>query len=386
MKNLWPWLVLLILGFIFIFMIPRQYRVRATLLPTESKSAEMGGFMSNPLINGFLGGNPTKGSTEAIIAVLKSESVAHGVLDYDDILAKLLSPAEAAEKKTDPNRWTRLLRPKALGQLSNMTRVLLDPQGPIVLTITAETSDLGVEISRAYISKLKEALAAQTLTMAQKKRQFIQELLIERKNELQLVRQRLLNFDREGNILKLSPNMVRVMEDLSEIVQKESTIELYKRFISKHFPDRKEEIQALLQQEQKLLRNKQQIANTLNQSVSDLGSTETLRPSGRIPVVALEFQMMSIEKTVLEEVVAMLNRELEQARIDEAKEALSFQVLDEPLPKDIPDYPSRRQLVMIWSFLVGMALLVYILRGEKIRTTLNRGRQDFVKNWRKFIN
>ena len=79
-------------------------------------------------------------------------------------------------------------------------------------------------------------------------------------------------------------------------------------------------------------------------------------PTGRVPEVGLEFQRKLREVTYHNTLFALLSKEYEAARIDEAKSAPLIQVIDHAVPPDRKSGPPRVLLTLgagFFGFIVG---------------------------------
>ena len=98
-------------------------------------------------------------------------------------------------------------------------------------------------------------------------------------------------------------------------------------------------------------------------------------PTGRVPAASIEYLQATRELKYHESLYDFLSRQLEAARIDEAKNAVLVQVVDRAV---VPERKSSPQRLLI---VAAAAVLAFLLTcfGVLVREAIRRKKQDPVE-------
>lgn len=363
------WFALIVLGIIAIALIPNKYQVRATLLPVQQKSGPSFGNIGNSLAASFLGAEASSTSSSVIRSVLGSQTLLRDVVLSEDVFADLARKPHIKEaKERGDSAWERSQLPALVSSLKSMVNVIALAEGPILIDVVSASPDLSANIAEAHINSLRKMLKDRTSSQAKRKREFTERLVQEKRMELNDLRKKLLNFDAEGNIQNLAPELLPLIVKISELERKRSSLRMQKDFLDKYSAlDNESPLSRTLEGELKNIEASiQKTMESAKKSNTELAQSGVSRPSGRIPLVAFEYQVTQAEVEVLSEVVQTLERELEMLKIEEVSDEISFQVLDKPIPTDLPIYPRKRQMAILWMFFVSFIGLLYLFKKERI--------------------
>lgn len=357
---LFGWLGTCALAFTVIWMIPREYRSTATLLPLDQRGPNIGGGAGSVLAS-LAGIQPIMNTSDILMSMLKSDSLKRAVLLENESILKFVLGTEMGldQLKSEPN-WESFTLPNAILSLGDMVRVVDRLKGPIEISARSSHPEINSKLVQAYVDALVQLSKDRTMTQATKKRQFTEELLADRRKEVQEVHRRLLSFDDFGNMQELSPAIVPVMEELSQLVRRQASYEMYLEFLKNYAPESKTEHAKLQDQLNDIERRRDALVKGLNINWKGTRGSET-RSLNRIPVLGIEYLLLKAKAKTLGEVVSTISRELELARIEEVSEQVSFQVLDQPYASQIPVYPPRIFLICVVSFLsaLGFSLAAF---------------------------
>lgn len=366
-KLTFIWLIALAVGIVGILLIPREYQAKTSLLPVEQKSASALAGLDGAVVASFLGRAASSTPSSVIVSILGSETIELEVLSHPEIIEKLLRDEDQikAMKNGDP-LWFRSILPALTKRLESLVTVVNNSQGPIVIDVVTGDPDLSANIANRYVEDLRVILKARTSTQTQRKREFTENLVVEKRHQLDLLRKKMLNFDPDGNIQNLSPQLLPLIEELSDLERKKASLQMQHDFLAKYQSEDSGVTIALEKQIKELSHKIAVVRDTSKNKTFQLGQGGAIRPSGKIPLIALEYQVTLAEMKVLEDVVSALERELEMLKIEEVSDEISFQVLDEAKPTDNPIYPRRKQLAILWFILISTIAGLYLFRRERI--------------------
>jgi len=293
------------------FFLPKTYKTETIIMPLggghqrglEALTSQFVG------IGGLLGGGANDISLQ-IMAILKSRTLAEIIIKKYDLM-KSLYPNLWDEKN---QKW-RIKNPKDMPHIEKVIDRLLslvffrDYQRTKLIGITVEIHDpkLAAQIANIYVEELRDYLQKNTLTASKKNRIFIGE-------RLENAKAKLLNTGK----------------GISEF----------------HTANK--------------------ISSVLSKADVELSVDEKIDQVTIIKDVPQKFylQYLTDEIKLLDRVLALLMQEYEMAKIEEAKEDLSFQIIDSAQVPQNRHKPKRKQIVII-TFITALFLsMLYVFFRE----------------------
>lgn len=358
------------------FLAPKQYTAKATLLPIESKQ----GLGALGMLEGGLGsmiaaqaGVGMSASTK-LVTILESRSLAEGVIQKLDLMPVLFENRWDADKKTwKPSAIDGLLgranRPPTLleggREMAALLGVSEDKQS--LVSVEAKTNDpeLSAAIVTAYVKELEAYLQKNALSSAKRNRLFIEKQLDDVQKELAVQEVELKRFQEKHSLVSLDAQAEASINTYAtlkaQLIAKEVQLEVLEN--SGSFGDVeanavRKEVAGLQTQLQKL------------ESGSSKGATISLKDA---PELGLQYVQIKRNLMVKQKVFELLVQQFEMAKIEEAKEDISFQLLD---PAVAPDEPSSPK----FPLLIAIALLASATLGAFLALGLEyvaRHREEF---------
>jgi uncharacterized protein involved in exopolysaccharide biosynthesis len=92
--------------------------------------------------------------------------------------------------------------------------------------------------------------------------------------------------------------------------------------------------------------------------------TELYLAFNDVPEVALELAELMREVKVQETVWQLLNQQYYQAKIEEARNTPTVQVLDDATPPPFPSAPNKKALVLVFAVLSFVLTIMWILLAQ----------------------
>lgn len=350
-----------------VFLIPKTYDARCSLIPVESKSMLMSDLMDNAIMSGMLGMPGAQNNADVLMSILGSTTLREKLLNDDKILIGLLGErrgGEAArERDLNKENWLRKNFRSLRQQINNKVTIHHSVKGIIEIKASADNPDFAAYLANQFPAALAEIIKSKSLTNGKRKRAFIEEMLDARKHDLRRVQQRLFAFEPVGNTLNLPANLIPYFESLSDLMRRKAALDLSLSFL-KGFKSSNstEQIGKLQKQIDQIEEQEKEIQSKIDLSQS--GRQQDMRPVGKLPAVALEFQQIQLAAKSLEEVLVILTKELEMARIDESKDDLSFEILDRAIPNAEHASPARASAVVILFFVSFFIVTVLVIKRK----------------------
>lgn len=355
------------------FILPKIYKAKATILPIESSE---GGLLSMMGQLGSLAGValPQKQtSSQTLIAVLESRSVAEGVIERLGLM-KIFFSSDWDEKKNswkDPDDPPKL--EEGVRKLESIRTISSDRKTGLI-TIEAEYKDpqLAASIANAFVEELDRFINKNALSMAKRQRIFLEEQVEKTKGELQEAEEALKAFQEEKRLVVMDAQAQAAIKGLAElkavITAKEVELDVLKTYATAQNP----RVQ-ILQSEIKELRKQLQ---KLEAEDSAKGGSDLSLASA--PDLGLTYARLQRDVLYRSKVLELLYQQYEMAKINEAKEDVRFQVIDPAVPPFKKAKPKTLLNVALAFFLAGMIALMWAFIAEYVEKSRLR-RQALVE-------
>jgi len=344
------------------------YQAKTTIMPVESSGGNLSSALQNlgslPFVGGMVPGIGGASATK-LVAVLKSRTLAEDVIH-----ALNLTRIFFKDKKDKPPSLE-----DAVESLTDITKIADDKKGGVI-SISVEYKDpkIAADIANHYTTVLQKFINENTLSMAKRNRIFIEDQLEKVKRELKEAEEAMKSFQTDKKIVAIDAQTeaaIRVLADLkAQITAREVQMGVMKQFSTAANPDVlriKDELRELRKQ--------------LTMVESKRGNPETMAlPSlSESPALGLQYIRLKREALIQEKVFELLTQQYEMARIDEAKEDITFQVIDRAIPPEKRIKPKRRQMVMLAgavSLFAGVFLVFFLEYAANLKEPKEQGGEE----------
>jgi len=339
------------------FTLPMEYTATVIILPPQS-SASMSTMLASQLagmgsaVSGMAGSMlGMKNINDMYVSMMKSRSVEDAVIQRYSLQSEyhkayLAETRKALEKHT---------------QIDGSTK-----DGLIRLNFTDRNPNRAAEIANGYVDQFRNLSQNLAITEASQRRVVFQNQLDKTKTDLE-------NADEALKRTQLSTGMVqidgqaRAMIDSAarlraQIVAKEVQIEAMRSYAGDENPaltQAQTELEGLRAQFNKLVGSKG-------------GSDDLFLPKGAVPEAGLEYVRRLRDVKYYEAIFEVLARQLELAKLDEAREGAYIQVVDPAVAPEQKSFP-KRGLFMIVGVTVGFTfgVMLALLQGGLVRMQQN---------------
>jgi uncharacterized protein involved in exopolysaccharide biosynthesis len=326
---------------ILAFIIPAEYKATVVILPPQQSSSlgsmlgEMGGLGSLAgLASSALG---SKNLDDMYVAMLKSESVENAVIQKYGLLQQYRKKYYYdARKKLE---W----------------RTTIDgskKDGMIRLTFEDRDPARAAEIANGYIEILRSLSQHLAITEAAQRRMVFEQQLDKAKNDLADSEEELKKTQLSTGFVQIDAQSRAMIESAAtlraQMVAKQVQIQAMQAYAGEGNPD-------LQEQEEELAGLRRQF----NQMVGSNGSSndDLFLSKGNVPEAALEYARRLRDVKYNEAIFEMLARQLEAAKIDEAREGGFLQIVNPALTPERRSFP-KRTLMTIGAAVLGFSLAV----------------------------
>jgi uncharacterized protein involved in exopolysaccharide biosynthesis len=342
-------------------LLPKIYESTATLLPSlESKeSGGLGALLAATAAGGAaqslgisLPGAPAT-PTDIFVAMLKSRIMADEVI-------KRFNLKDLYEKKTMQD--TR----KAL---EGDTKITVAKEKVIKITVEAKTPQLAADIANFYVSNLDRLNRTLNVSKASQNRAFIERRLTETQVNLVKAEETLKDFQTRNKTVAVEAQSKAMIEAAAmiqgQITAQEVQLQVMSAYLS---PDNPE-------------------LSRVRSSIEELKKQLYLLESGKggkgqlpgdrmhpafvsVPALVLEYGRLMRELKVQETLYTLLTSQLEQAKLTEARDTPTVQVLDPAIPaekKSRPRIGLNMMIAGVLALFLGIFLAFFLEYLDRVK-------------------
>jgi len=339
-----------LLGLATAFILPKQYTAVTTILPPQQNSSlssllssQIGGLGTlGSLASGNLGG--LRNPNEIYIGMLQSVRVEEAIVNRFD-----LRSAYHASRLSDARKG-----------LETRSEVLTTKNGFIRISVEDRDPKRAAQLANAYVEELQKVTAAVAVTEAGQRRLFFERQLEDAKDKLATAEQQFKQTQQQTGLLQLDGQTRAIIESVAQlraqIATKEVEIQALRTYATDENPD-------LTVSEKELGGLRQQLA--LAEQRSGGGNGDLHSASKGIPEAGLEYANRLRDVKYYETIFDILARQFEVAKLDEARQGATIQVLDPATEPDRKSSPKRMVILLCATFL-GLLGSIAFLIGRKL--------------------
>ena len=345
-----------ILAAIMVFIIPKSYTATATILPPQQNQSVLSAMM------GQLAGTQSldlrdlglKNPSDVFVAMLKSRTVEDALVNRFDLRKVYgVKSYQDARKK-----------------LEKRSEIDPEKEGLISIAVTDRDPRRAADIANAWVEELRALNQNLALTEAAQRRAFFEQKLVAERNALSQAELALKQIEQQTGIIQPDAQTRALIGEVAEvraqIAAKEVQLQSMGSYATPNNPDVK-------RVETELAKLRAQFASLSRTQATAAPSEGNLQvPTGRVAGAGLEYLQAARELKYHESLYDFLSRQLEAARIDEAKNAVVVQVVDKAVEPEKKSSPRRLLIIAVTALL---SFLVVAL-GTLVREGLQRRRQD----------
>ena len=346
-------LFFIIIGFLFAFLIPNQYRATARItLPPESG---LGGLAS------FIGGdNSSIASFGAKLFGLSSSN--------EDLLLGLLYSRTSLENTIRKFNLTGYyeIKDNNIDKTIKAFRgdISFEPNeyGLIEISVTNKDPKISAEIANYFVKLLDSLNNKLNTTQARNNRSFIGKRYEQNISDLKTAEDSMYRFQKKYGIVAVPEQLETAVKAAAEIeaelTEAELKASLVKNQMGSHSP-----LYISLKNEAELLRKK---VDELKYSNNLSSASNIMFPFKEMPYLSLKYLRYYREIEIQQNILEVLLPLYEQAKVEEQKSIPTILVVDRAEPPQLKDSPKRSFIILLFFFLGLFLLIPLILIGDRV--------------------
>ena len=375
---IWFWLIAVILSVIISFILPKIYTATATIMP-PSTSGDSASLLGSLGLGGNLGGLASMvlgmpSSADLYVDMLNSRVIADTLITRFDL-------KQVYHKKYHED---------TLKALANRTEIQKTKGEMVAVTVEDKDPNRAAAIANAYVDELDKLTRQLGMSSAGRMRVFLEKRINETKRELQTAEDNLKEFQTNHKMIALDEQTKAMVEGAAQLegqlIAAETELGILRSFATAANPRVKLVQTKIAELKKQLGLLAGSSAHATNESGAKRGfarpSSDSFSiPLSQVPDLGLEFVRLLREVKIQETVFELLTQQYELARVNEAKDTQTIQVVDIAKIPDKKTKPKRSLIVLI-TIVLAFTVAVFI---SFIRNYLDNLDIKNKQKWEKLI-
>lgn len=356
-----------IAGVVISLITPPTYLARTSIMPAQqggaSALAGLSGLAGLAGLSGMSGG--VKSSDQMYIAFMRSQSVQMALID------QLKLKERYGSKNLEEARMS----------LTNSVSITADKSsGLLVIEAQDGDAEFAAKLANQQVHELNVILSRLAVTEAQQRRLYYEQQIAKTQQNLPLLETRFKEAQKKSGV-EVASLLSESGSLPGQIAAKELQLQIFSRFATAQNPEMKRlstEISALRSQ-----LSRYELAHAQAKGSDKANTTGNVKATSPFQQEAAQaYTTLKIQETLLDGFV----RQLEVAKIDEAKEGPAVQVLDVARAPEIRAQPQRRKMVTAYTvtgLVIGLvlAMLKALLRHAQSTPEVMQRLLDLRRAW-----
>jgi uncharacterized protein involved in exopolysaccharide biosynthesis len=347
------------------FLLPQWYTARTTILPPEKKSPLLS--LGSSLLGGLVP------STEMSLPFMATPS---------DILAAILKSRTVGEKIIEKENLKKVYKSKtlddALKELKSHLKIVVESEGIVSLEFEDKDKLRVSRVTNLFVEELDEINRKTNASQAKSTRLFIEERLAQTQKDLTLAEENLRSFKEKNKAIALDEQMKSIIQGAADLKAQLVLDEIQLNVLKRNMSDSHPQVQQL---RSKINEIKKQL------DLLELGNSKKIKGEGKaldipfsdVPSLSLELARLTREVKIQEAVFELLTQQYEQAKIQEAKDTPTIQVLDKASPPEKRSRPKRADLVGIAVVASLFLSVIFVFGVEYLKNSKVKNPEGFKK-------
>jgi uncharacterized protein involved in exopolysaccharide biosynthesis len=358
-----------IVGVISVFS-EKIYEAKAVILPEASDSGNDIGVKAAFLEQFGIAGLGGSQSTPSAVfeAVLKSADLSLDVLTrYDYFYNRGI------------NRNSEKNAAKSLAGTINVTKSKDDSS--ISIFIQNHDPVLAADFTNSYVSALDLYNLSNSFTSARRLKNYIEDRLSVAEDELDQAQKELREFQEKNKAVSIEKQTEATLEVLAEMESRKVALEVEKAAKEKFYKGQHITIEQLSAQMDAINKNIGRLTYSNESQVpieDEEGKVDFYIPLTRIPSLNYDESKLLLKVKAKTAVITMLTTQLEQAKLDEAKDMPTINTLEIAEPPQQAVKPNKK-LNVIMGFVVSLFLGIFIIFLMELNQRLDQDSESAPK-------
>jgi tyrosine-protein kinase Etk/Wzc len=316
------------------YLITPTFSAKTQILPPQQQGAAASLLQGLGALGGLAGAaTGLKNPNDQFVAMLKSRTVADGLVEQFKLISRYESDTLFDARKA----------------LESRSKILSGKDGLISVEVEDRDPVVAAQIANAYIDRLAKLMSTLALTEAQQRRMFFEKQINTVKEKLIQAETLLRSSGVDPSVIRNNPiaTVGAIAQVQAQIAAQEVKIGALRGYLSESSPDLRQaltELQAFRAQLSKLDRGQQPADGAQGEYVS-------------------RYRQVKYYETLFE----LFAKQYELAKVDEAREGATIQVVDAAVPPEKKSKPKKALIALLTTLAAGFVCLVYVFIRQSLR-------------------
>ena len=345
---------------------PATFVSRTIIMPSQQSGVGVGGLASLGGLAGLPGlGALTniaagiKSSDEMFIALMRSQSVQSALIEQFKLKDRY------GARNTEEARQALNL---------NVTVTADKKSGLLLIDAQDKDPQFAAQLANAQVKELNVILSRLAVTEAQQRRAYYEQQIVKTQTKIPQLELEFKEAQKSSG-LEVASLLSEAGTLPGQIAAKELQLQVLSRFATAQNPDLKRlaaEISALRAQ---MARYELSKTDTKTSDSSKPGQVAESKKTNFVQKATQAYNTLKIQEALLDSYV----KQLELAKVDEAKEGLPVQVVDEARAPEMRAKPERKKLVLAYT--VTGLIIAFVLAALRALLRHIRSTPDGLQRW-----
>jgi uncharacterized protein involved in exopolysaccharide biosynthesis len=331
------------------FLLPKMYTATSTILPPQQSQSALTAMLGQ--LSSVAGLNESdlglKNPGDLFIAMLKSRTIEDRLIDRFD-LRKVY--------------WVKRYQ-DARKKLESRSYIVAEREGLISVSVADRDPQRAADLANGYVEELHVMNSDLAVSEAAQRRVFYQQKLDAEREQLSLSELALKHAQEKSGLLQPDAQARAIIQSVADmraqVALHEVQLEAMRSYATAGNPD-------LRRAEQELGGLRAQLAK-LERNTGEIGNGNVELPTRQLPQAELEYIRRARDLKYHEAFYDFLGKQLEAARLDEAKDAVVVQVVDRAVVPERKSSPHRMWIVLVTAIAAFILSCVGVLLAEILR-------------------
>lgn len=342
-------LAVLVVTAIIMFVIPNSYTAKATIVPSGEKQSSLTAML------GQLGS----------IAGLNESDL--GIRDPEDLFTGMLHSRTIQDRLIDQFDLRKVYKAKryddARKKLDARSNIVAEKGGFISIAVEDRDPSRAAALANGYVDQLHTLNSQLAISAAGQRRVFYEEKVTTERDALAQAEVALKQAQEKTGLLQPDAQARAIIQGVADmkaqVAMREVQIQAMRTYATKDNPE-------LRMAEQELAGLRAQLAKMQHNSAESTNGDIEL-PTRRLPQAELEYLRRARDLKYHETLYEFLSKQLEAARIDEAKDAVVVQVVDKAVVPERKSGPHRATTIALATLVAFLLACAGVLVAEALK-------------------
>lgn len=318
-------------------LMPNIFVSTARILPPQENSgglsAALGGMGDLAAVAGISMGGA---AGEQYVSMMKSRTISDALIDRFNLM----------------ERYEQEYRVKTYKALEEHVNISIGKDDRIIIiNVEDEDPHLATDMANAYVEELRQLIKRFNLGTAGRERVFLEERLEMVKVDLVEVEERFKSFQEKNKAIRIDEQAVAVIDAIAALKTELTGKEVELGVMLSYQTEQNPQVKAL---REAIVQLKSQHAKLEASPTGKRTATDIFITTSEVPELGVQYARLLRNFKIQETLFELLTKQYEMAKINEARDTSTIQVLDEAVVPDRKSKPKRSLIVIVATFAVFM--------------------------------